>query len=428
MLIKPIKRIRQEITVPGDKSISHRGVMFSSIADGESKIANFLMGEDCLSTIDCFRKLGVPIDIRKDSVIVRGVGLKGLRKPMERLDAGNSGTTIRLISGILSGQKFDCEITGDASIQKRPMGRIIKPLREMGAEIYGIEKENHAPLGIEGRKLKPIHYDMPMASAQVKSSVLLAGLYADGITTVREPQKSRDHTERMLKSMGADIEVRGLDVLCKPVEKLYAKEVYVPGDISSAAFFLVLGSIIKDGEIIIKNVGLNPTRTGIIDALLQMGAHIRILNEKDSNGEPMGDLLVKSTQLRGVEIGGEIIPRLIDEIPAIAVAACFAEGTTIIRDAQELKVKESNRINAMVTELKKIGADIEETEDGMIIHGKDSLRGGAIESYHDHRIAMALTIAGLRSNEGVLIDNPECTAISFPNFYDLIDRVMKNEC
>ncbi|MFT9496289.1 3-phosphoshikimate 1-carboxyvinyltransferase [Anaerosolibacter sp.] len=427
MLIKPIKRIRQSIMVPGDKSISHRAVMFSSIAEGESIIHNFLMGEDCLSTIDCFRKLQVPIDIEGNLVKVRGGGLRSLREPNARLDVGNSGTTIRLIAGILSGQKFDCEITGDASIQRRPMGRVIKPLREMGAEIYGIERENHAPLAIKGHQLAGIHYDMPIASAQVKSSILLAGLYGKGITSIQEPQKSRDHTERMLRHMGADIRVEGLQVLCKPVDKLYGKEVYVPGDISSAAFFLVLGTIAEDGEILIRDVGLNPTRTGIIDVLEQMGARIKVLNKRYSSEEPMGDLLVTSSALKGVEIGGEIIPRLIDEIPVIAVAAAFAKGTTIIRDAQELKVKESNRITAMVTELKKIGADIEETEDGMVIYGRDTLRGGTIESYHDHRIAMALAIAGMRSQEGVFINNSNCVAISFPNFFNIIDRMMQNE-
>ncbi|MBB6217659.1 3-phosphoshikimate 1-carboxyvinyltransferase [Anaerosolibacter carboniphilus] len=427
MFIRPAKRIREALSVPGDKSISHRSIMFSSIATGESKIYNFLMGEDCLSTIDCFQKLGVNIDITEQCITIQGVGLRGLKKPSERLYAGNSGTTIRLISGILSGQNFDCEITGDASIQRRPMGRIVEPLREMGANICGIEKENHAPLMISGGKLRGIHYNIPVASAQVKSAIQLAGLYAEGITSIQEPQKSRNHTEIMLKNMGADIEIQGLKVICKPVEKLFAREIHVPGDISSAAFFMVLGAIAKDGEILIKDVGLNPTRTGVIDILRKMGADIKIIYERSLSGELVGDILIKTSSLRGVEIGGEIVPRLIDEIPVLAVAACFAEGTTVIRDAQELKVKESNRIKAMVTELKKIGGDIDETADGMIIQGRKKLHGGQIESYHDHRIAMALAIAGLRSEEGVIIDNPSCVDISFPHFFDILHKMTDHE-
>ncbi len=427
MLIKPVKKIKQSIRIPGDKSISHRAIMLSSIAEGESKIYNFLMGEDCLGTINCFGQLGVPIVVEEDQIKVQGVGLKGLKKPKERLDVGNSGTTIRLMCGILSGQNFDCEITGDMSIQSRPMDRIIKPLEEMGSIIYGIDHKNHAPLAIESSNLKPIKYNMPVASAQVKSAILLASLYAEGTTTIVESQKSRDHTERMLNYMGGNVEQNGLSIISKAVDKLYGKEIHVPGDISSAAFFLVLGAITKDGDILIKDVGLNPTRTGIIDVLEQMGANIQILNEGVLCGEPVGDIQVTSSTLKGVEIDGDIMPRLIDEIPIIAVAAAFAEGKTIIRDAGELKVKECNRINAVVTELKKIGANIEETEDGMIIYGSSSLKGGAIESYNDHRIAMALAIAGLVSEEGVTIDNPHCATISFPNFFSILDGMIQNE-
>lgn len=428
MFIQPVKGVKMEIMVPGDKSISHRSIMLSSIAEGESKIYNFLMGEDCLNTINCFQKMGVQIVAERECIKVGGVGLRGLQRPEERLDVGNSGTTIRLLSGILAGQNFDCEITGDASIQKRPMDRVIRPLRQMGAEIYGLEEENYAPLAIKGKgRLKGIHYEMPVASAQVKSSILLAGLYGDEKTSLREFQQSRNHTELMLKYMGGDIEVKGLEVICRPVEKLQAREIFVPGDISSAAFFLVLGSILDDGEIRIKDVGLNPTRTGIIDVLLRMGANIEVMHRKNCSGEQMGDIRVKSGRLRGIEIGGEIIPRLIDEIPVIAVAACFAEGTTVIRNAEELKVKESNRIKAMVTELKKLGASIEETEDGMMIQGGKALRGGRIETYQDHRIAMSLAIAGLGSEEGVEIDNPDCAAISFPTFFDIVAEIMKNK-
>lgn len=427
MLIKPVKQIKQSITIPGDKSISHRAIMLSSIAEGESKIYNFLMGEDCLGTINCFRKLGVPITVEENQIKVQGAGLKGLKKPKKRLDVGNSGTTIRLMCGILSGQSFDCEITGDISIQNRPMDRIIKPLEAMGAIVYGIDKENHAPLAIQSSKLKAITYSMSVASAQVKSAILLASLYAEGTTSIVETHRSRDHTERMLNYMGGNIEQNELSVISKPVDKLCGKEIYVPGDISSAAFFLVLGAIAKDGEIVIKDVGLNPTRTGIIDVLEQMGANIQILNKRVLCGEPIGNLHVTSSILKGAEIGGDIIPRLIDEIPIIAVAAAFAKGKTIIKNAEELKVKECNRINAIVTELKKIGANIEETKDGMIIYGKGTLQGGTIKSYNDHRIAMSLAIAGLVSKEGVIIDNPYCATISFPNFFNILDRMIKNE-
>ena len=427
MLIKPIKRIRQSITIPGDKSISHRAVMLSSIAEGESKIYNFLMGKDCLNTIECFRKMQVPIEVTQNEIKVKGVGLKGLKKPDEVLDVRNSGTTIRLMCGILAGQDFDSTITGDSSIQNRPMDRIITPLRQMGSTIYGIEKENYAPLKIQGNKLTAINYNMPIASAQVKSAILLASIYANGTTSILENQKSRDHTERMLNYMGANIRQNEHTIFSGPVDKLHAKEIYIPGDISSAAFFLVLGAVAENAEIIIKDVGLNPTRTGIIDVLKQMGADIKISNEQVLSGEPIGDIYVASSNLKGIEIGGNIIPRLIDEIPIIAIAATLAKGKTTIRNAEELKIKESNRIAATVTELKKIGADIEETNDGMIIYGKNSLQGGKVESYNDHRIAMALAIAGLISKEGVIIDNPRCVTISFPDFFNILDRMIKYE-
>lgn len=427
MLVKPVKRIRENIKVPGDKSISHRSIMLSAIAKGESNIYNFLMGEDCLNTINCFRKLGVNIDMQKEHIKVQGAGLRGLHEPGDVLDVGNSGTTIRVMTGILCGQTFECEVTGDASIQKRPMGRIIKPLRQMGANIYGNVKENFAPLKIRGGNLKGINYEMPIASAQVKSAVLLAGLYAQGVTTIREPHKSRNHTELMLNSMGGDIEVKGLEIICRPVDGLFRRDAFIPGDISSAAFFLVLGAISEDGELFIRDVGLNENRTGIIDILIQMGANIKILNKRYVSGERMGDILVKSSKLRAVDIYGDMVPRLIDEIPVLAVAACFSEGTTTIRDAQELKVKESNRLEAIVCELKKIGANIEETDDGMRIKGGRPLSGGQIESHNDHRIAMAMAIAGLVSEEGVYIDNPECVAISFPEFFNIVERIISKK-
>ncbi len=420
LLIKPIKKIKQEITVPGDKSISHRAIMLSAIAEGESKIFNFLLGQDCLSTVDCFSKMEVPIEITAKEVKIQGLGLKGLKRPKNVLDVGNSGTTIRLMSGILAGQDFDCQITGDASIQKRPMGRIIAPIKQMGGVIYGSPRENFPPLTIEGGKLKGIKYSMPVASAQVKSAVLLAGLYGEGTTTVAEIQKSRDHTERLLKYLGANLEQKGSAVVLNPTHKLYAKEIYVPGDISSAAFFLVLAAIVKEGQITLQNVGLNPTRTGIIDVLRKMGAKLKIFNQKVVNSEPMGDIFITNSELKGIEIGGTMIPRVIDEIPVIAVAAAFAKGLTIIKNAEELRVKETDRITAIATELKKIGAKIEETKDGLIIQGTGKLTGGEINSYQDHRMAMALAIAGLASQEGVIIDNPQWVEISYPNFFDEI--------
>ncbi len=423
MFIKPISRIRENITVPGDKSISHRAIMLSSIAEGESNIYNFLMAEDSFNTIECFRQMGVSIDITGDKVSVKGVGLRGLKKPSKRLYVGNSGTTIRLISGILAGQNFQCEITGDKSIEKRPMKRIISPLKEMGADIDSIEVDGFAPLKIQGKSLKPIHYKMPVASAQVKSAILLASLYAEGESIVEEMQKSRDHTERMLNYLGADIREDGLKIYSKPIRSLQGKDIYIPSDLSSAAFFICLGLIAKDAEILVKDIGLNPTRTGLIDVLLKMGANLEITNERILNGEIIGDIKVRSSKLKGINIGGDIIPRLIDEIPALAVVAALAEGKTIISDAEELKVKESNRIKAIVTELKKIGANIEETEGGMIIYGKSALTGGIVESYDDHRIAMALSVAGLVSNEGVQINGVDCVNISFPNFFDIINRM-----
>ncbi|NLJ40682.1 MAG: 3-phosphoshikimate 1-carboxyvinyltransferase [Clostridiales bacterium] len=425
MLIKPVKRIRKNIAIPGDKSISHRAIILSSIADGESKIHNFLMGDDCLNTIKCFRKMGVPIEVNPENIFVKGVGLRGLKKPDEILDVGNSGTTFRLICGILAGQDFETTITGDNSIQGRPMDRIIRPLDQMGAKISGID--NRAPLKIQGSKLKAINYNMPVASAQVKSAILLASLYADSETTIVELEETRDHTERMLNYMGANIQQSGLSIISSPTKKLYAKDIHVPGDISSAAFFMVLGAITKDAEITIENVGLNPTRTGIIDVLKQMGAEIRVYNERILSGEPVANVTVSSSSLKGIEIGGGIIPRLIDEIPVIAVAAAFAEGVTVIRNAEELKIKESNRIKSVVTQLAKIGANIKGTEDGMIIHGTKELKGGKIECYGDHRIAMAFAIAGLVSEEGVTIDDPRCVNISFPNFFNILHGVVQNE-
>ncbi len=422
-VIYPKKSLSGTITVPGDKSISHRAVMFGAIAEGTTEISGFLTGDDCMSTISCFKKLGINIEVSGDKVKVYGKGLKGLSKPTEILDAGNSGTTIRLISGILSAQPFSCEITGDASIQKRPMNRVINPLSQMGAKIKGIEKDGFAPLHIDGTQLNAINYNLPVASAQVKSAILLASLFANGTTTIVEPVASRNHTEIMLNYFGANIKNENGKITSTPVKQLYGKPVCVPSDISSAAFFMVAGMIVPNSHIIIKNVGINKTRTGIIDALKAMGGDIKILNERDESGEAVADIEVKSSKLKAITLEGEIIPRMIDEIPVFAVAALFANGTTTVKDAQELKVKESNRIATMATELGKMGANIEETDDGMIINGNAVLNGAEVESHNDHRVAMSLAVAALMANGETKINNSESVTISFPNFYEYLEKL-----
>mgnify|MGYP002793084762 FL=1 len=410
----------------GDKSISHRAVMFSSISKGHNKISNFLMGEDCLSTISCFRKMGVDIQIDGKDVYVKGNGLYGLQKPKEILDVGNSGTTIRLMMGILAGNKFDATLIGDNSIAKRPMKRVTDPLRLMGCNIEGKDDANYTPIKIYGGDLKAIDYHMPVASAQVKSALILASLYANDTSFIYEKVKSRNHTEIMLKSFGADINVENLKISVNPVNELFSQDIYVPGDISSAAFIIVSALITKGSEVIIKNVGLNETRTGIIDVVKNMNGNIEIINERLVGGELVGDLLVRYTKdLCATTIDKDIIPRLIDEIPVIAVLATQAEGTTIIKDAQELKVKESNRIKSMVENLKILGADIEELEDGMIIKGKSKLNGGKIKTFKDHRIAMAFSTLNLISDEKIKLDDEDCINVSFPGYFDLIKSLTK---
>ena len=410
----------------GDKSISHRAVMFSSISKGHNKISNFLMGEDCLSTISCFRKMGVDIQIDGKDVYVKGNGLYGLQKPKEILDVGNSGTTIRLMMGILAGNKFDATLIGDNSIAKRPMKRVTDPLRLMGCNIEGKDDANYTPIKIYGGDLKAIDYHMPVASAQVKSALILASLYANDTSFIYEKVKSRNHTEIMLKSFGADINVENLKISVNPVNELFSQDIYVPGDISSAAFIIVSALITKGSEVIIKNVGLNETRTGIIDVVKNMNGNIEIINERLVGGELVGDLLVRYTKdLCATTIDKDIIPRLIDEIPVIAVLATQAEGTTIIKDAQKLKVKESNRIKSMVENLKILGADIEELEDGMIIKGKSKLNGGKIKTFKDHRIAMAFSTLNLISDEKIKLDDEDCINVSFPGYFDLIKSLTK---
>lgn len=410
----------------GDKSISHRAVMFSSISKGDNKISNFLMGEDCLSTISCFRKMGVDIQIDGKDVYVKGNGLYGLKRPKEILDVGNSGTTIRLMMGILAGNKFDATLIGDNSIAKRPMKRVTDPLRLMGCNIEGKDDANYTPIKIYGGDLKAIDYHMPVASAQVKSALILASLYANDTSFIYEKVKSRNHTEIMLKSFGADINVENLKISVNPVNELFSQDIYVPGDISSAAFIIVSALITKGSEVIIKNVGLNETRTGIIDVVKNMNGNIEIINERLVGGELVGDLLVRYTKdLCATTIDKDIIPRLIDEIPVIAVLATQAEGTTIIKDAQELKVKESNRIKSMVENLKILGADVEELEDGMIIKGKSKLNGGKIKTFKDHRIAMAFSTLNLISAEKIKLDNEDCINVSFPGYFDFIKSLRK---
>lgn len=412
-----VKTLKGEITVPGDKSISHRAVMFGSIAKGLTEITNFLQGADCLSTISCFGKLGIDIENGPDRILVHGKGLHGLTAPDCVLDAGNSGTTTRLISGILAPQSFTTTLNGDASIQKRPMKRIMEPLSMMGANIKSLKGNDCAPLEIQGSPLTGIHYTSKVASAQVKSAVLLAGLYASGETSVTEPVISRNHTEIMLSHFGAQIATEGTTASIRPEPVLEGRKIVVPGDISSAAYFIAAGLIVPGSEILIKNVGINETRDGILRVAKQMGGNIRLLNENRDSGEPVADILVSHSSLHGIEIKGSVIPTLIDELPVIAIMAAYAEGTTVIADAAELKVKESNRIDVMVNNLTAMGADITGTEDGMIIKGGKPLHGTLIHSMDDHRIAMSFAVAALRAEGMTTIEGGECVNISYPAFY-----------
>ncbi|ADC51148.1 3-phosphoshikimate 1-carboxyvinyltransferase [Alkalihalophilus pseudofirmus OF4] len=413
------------IRVPGDKSISHRAVMFGAIADGVTTVEGFLNGEDCLSTIACFKKLGVNITQDEERVKIEGKGWDGLVEPSNILDVGNSGTTTRLMLGILATRPFHSVMIGDDSIAKRPMSRVVDPLREMGAEIDGRANGNFTPLSVRGGSTKGIDFTSKVASAQVKSAILLAGLQSAGTTSVTEPALSRDHTERMLEAYGVKVKREGLKVSVKGGQSLKASHIVVPGDISSAAFFLVAGAIVPNSQITLTGVGLNPTRSGIIDVLQKMGASLTVSNEKVVSGEPIADLTIETSSLKGIEIGGDLIPRLIDEIPVIAVLASQAEGKTVIKDAEELKVKETNRIDTVVSELKRLGASIEATEDGMIIEGSGSLKGATVNSYGDHRIGMAMAIAGLITEGQVDIERSEAIAVSYPSFFEHIDRLTK---
>lgn len=422
MILRKPRKLQGEITVPGDKSISHRAVMFGALAKGTTEATHFLQSADCLSTIQCFSKMGIEIENNRSSGVVRvkGKGLHGLSKPSSVLDVGNSGTTMRLMSGILAGQSFSTVITGDESIVKRPMGRVITPLTLMGGHIKGMEQEGFAPLLIEEapKGLTGITYNLPVASAQIKSAVLLAGMYADRETSVIESSPSRNHTEIMLRTLGAAVVSKDKCITITPQPELLAEHIQVPGDISSAAYFIAAGLLVPNSEILLKNVGLNPTRDGIIRVCQQMGADITISNVRNKDLEAVGDILIRSSELKGTVIEGDLIPALIDEIPVIAVMACFAKGTTIIKDASELKVKESNRLDVMVHNLSKLGANITATEDGMIIEGGNSLTSGIIDSKLDHRIAMSFAVAGLVADGDVKILGADCVKISYPNFYE----------
>ena len=418
MKLTRIEKLQGEIAIPGDKSISHRAVMFGSLAKGTTHISNFLAGADCLATIDCFRKMGIEIEQDGTNVTVHGKGLHGLEKPEGLLDVGNSGTTTRLISGILAGQDFEVVLSGDASLNQRPMKRIMTPLRMMGAEIESVNGNDCAPLKITGKKLNAIHYDSPVASAQVKSCVLLAGLYADGKTSVTEPALSRNHTELMLRSFGVEVESHDKTAEITPPDEMSAVDIIVPGDISSAAYFLAAGLITPDSCIRLKNVGLNPTRDGLLRVCRQMGADIQMENVRDNGGEPAADLMIRTSRLKGTIVEGDLIPTLIDEIPVIALLAAFAEGETVIRDAQELRVKESDRIALTVDHLVKMGAEARGTEDGMIIHGGNPLHGAEIHCAYDHRIAMTFSIAGINADGETIIRDSECVDVSYPTFYE----------
>ncbi len=424
MEIKKANGLKGEITVPGDKSISHRGVMFGAISDGLTELHGFLDGADCRSTISCFRKMGIEITQNQDTVLIHGKGLHGLEAPCDILDVGNSGTTTRLMSGILAGNSFISTVTGDASIQTRPMGRIMKPLTEMGATFTCLGKPDCAPFKVAGGHLHAIHYNSPVASAQVKSSILLAGLYCEGETSVTEPVLSRNHTELMLTGFGAKVSSNNTTATITGLPELYGQKIEIPGDISSAAYFIAAGLIVPNSTIIIKNVNCNPTRDGILKIAQAMGGNISFENQRVVSGEQVCDLVISSSSLHGTTVEGDIIPTLIDEIPMIAVMAAYADGDTIIKDAAELKVKESNRIDSVVGNLKAMGVDCEATDDGMIIYGGKPLHGANIITKSDHRIAMAFAIAGLGADGITTFDDKDCVVISYPDFYNTLSSII----
>ena len=425
LVIEKINQLKGNISVPGDKSISHRSLILGSIAQGETRIYNFLNSLDCLKTFECMQSLGSEIELGEDNFIkIKGKGLYGLQEPKDMLEVGNSGTTIRLLAGLLSGQNFYSVLNGDHSIRKRPMKRVVQPLRLMGADIWGREDGQLAPLSIKGSLLNPLQYTLPVASAQVKSALLLAGLYAAGETIIKEPLPTRDHTERMLSIMQADIMMSHQEIIIIGGKFLKGTDLFIPGDISSAAYFIAAASILKDSKIVISQVGVNPTRTSIIKILKSMGAKINILNYQIKSNEPQADLEIEYSELKGISIMPEEVPFLIDELPLIALVATQAQGKTIVSGAKELRVKETDRLKAIVSELKKLGANIKEKEDGFIVVGPSKLQGAACESYHDHRIAMSLAIAALLAEGKTVIKNSECIDISFPGFENTLQKLI----
>ena len=421
--ICPTSSLRGEISVPGDKSISHRSIMLGAIANGVTTVRGFLRGEDNMATMSAFRAMGVEIKDDGTTIAIQGKGLHGLSEPQDIIDCGNSGTSMRLLTGLLSGQTFYSVLTGDQYLRKRPMKRVVDPLTGMGARILGRDHGNLAPLAINGSPLTATGYESPVSSAQIKSAIMLAALYADGDTSVREPSLSRDHSERMFRLFGASIELFFNGITVKGGVELQAQEINVPGDISSAAFFIVAALITPGSELLIQNVGVNPTRTGVIDVLKEMGGEIELLNQREISGEPVADLLVRSSILKGIDIKGDVVPRAIDEFPAICVAAACAEGKTTVRDARELRVKETDRISAMATNLRALGVSVDECDDGMDITGVEQLVGAKVDSFGDHRIAMSMAVAGLVSKGGVTINDVGCIATSFPNFFELFETV-----
>lgn len=411
-----------EMTPPGDKSVSHRALMLGALALGNTRARGFLSSADTLSTAEAMRQMGVEVDVNASEAVISGKGLLGLKAPGDAIDAGNSGTTARLLAGILSAQDFSSRITGDDSLRKRPMSRVTVPLRKMGARISG--KGDFLPIGIEGTGLRGITYVPPQASAQVKSALLLAGLYARGRTTVAESVPTRDHTERMLRHFGVEVSSRGNEVSVQASEPFRAAEIEIPSDISSAAFFIVAALINPGSELLIRNVGLNPLRTGALDILSEMGADISGENlREDRGGEPRGDLVVRHSRLKGVRVKEELVSRAIDELPVVSVAACFAEGETVIEGARELRVKETDRISAMTRELSTLGADVRELPDGMVINGGEELRGGRCSSWGDHRVAMSLAVAATRARAATVVEGSECVSISFPGFFELLETL-----
>ncbi|MFZ5996479.1 MAG: 3-phosphoshikimate 1-carboxyvinyltransferase [Nitrospirota bacterium] len=424
--LKKVKSLKGEITPPPDKSISHRSIMFASLAEGKSVVRNFLRAEDPISTMNAFRMLGIDIQDNGKEVIIHGKGPHGLKEPFDIINCGNSGTTVRLIAGILAGNPFFSALTGDDSLKQRPMARVVNPLKEMGAIINGRAGNKYLPIAIQGGNLKAIRYTMPMSSAQVKSCLILAGLYAEGETVITEPYKSRDHTERMLKAMGALIEVNNLSVSIKGGSPLRAIEVDVPADFSSAAFFIVAALLVPGSEVMIKNVGMNPTRNGLLEVIKNMGASVELLNSREVSGEPVADLYCTTAGiLKATTISKEMIPSLIDEFPILCILATQAEGVTEVRGAEELRVKESDRIKAMATELKKLGVELEEYPDGISIKGKTPLKGSYVESYGDHRIAMSLAVASLIAEGTMTINDAACVDISFPGFFEQLKSLCR---